>query len=181
MQPSCCRIAANRSLSNRTYLTVECDDCNSRLLRFLFRVTLAEFGPIEVRLRGLQYMNDDPSAVDVLYAKVESEPLQRIADQIMEYFIANGLIQRQYGHVKLHATLINSGFNRHHRASQGEEGEEKRPHHNRHHRDSFDATAIMREFGEFDFGATKVTEIHLSQRFSTACNGFYEATGLVKL
>ncbi|XP_065086622.1 activating signal cointegrator 1 complex subunit 1 [Ochlerotatus camptorhynchus] len=164
---------------DRTHAAQLLQDCRESIIE----LTLAEFGPIEVRLRGLQYMNDDPSAVDVLYAKVESEPLQRIADQIMEYFIANGLMQRQYGHVKLHATLINSVFNRHHRHShgEGEEGEERRPHHNRHHRDKFDATAILREFGEFDFGAQKVTEIHLSQRFSTACNGFYEATGLVKL
>ena len=27
--------------------------------------------PLVVRLRGLDYMNDDPSKVDILYAKVE--------------------------------------------------------------------------------------------------------------
>lgn len=128
-------------------------------------------------------MNDDPSSVDVLYAKVESEPLQRIADQLMEYFIANGLIKREYDHVKLHATLINSTFGRHHAHSSGEEGgdDKKHHHHKRHRREKFDATEILREFGDFDFGVQKVSEIHLSQRFSTACNGFYEATAMVKL
>lgn len=180
MQLNFYRTVANRSLSKRTYLPCVLTIANHN---FICRLTLAEFGPIEVRLRGLQYMNDDPSAVDVLYAKVESEPLQRIADQIMEYFIANGLARRQSSHVKLHATLINSKFNQHHRNShgEGEESEESRPHNNRHGRKTFDATAIMREFGEFDFGVQAVTEIHLSQRLSTACNGFYEATALVKL
>ncbi|XP_029733477.2 activating signal cointegrator 1 complex subunit 1 [Aedes albopictus] len=155
-------------------------DCRESIIK----ITLAEFGPIEVHLRGLAYMNDDPSSVDVLYAKVESEPLQRIADQLMEYFIANGLIKREYDHVKLHATLINSTFGRHKAHSSGDEagGDDKKHHrHQRHRRERFDATEILREFGDFDFGVQTVTEIHLSQRFSTACNGFYEATGMIKL
>lgn len=143
--------------------------------------TLAEYGPLEVRVNGLAYMNDDPSSVDVLYAKVASEPLQRIADQLMEKFIAKGLVQRQHDRVKLHATLINSKFAQH---STGDEGSDDRKHHRNQrfqHRDRFDATEILRKFADFDFGVQKITEIHLSQRFSTACNGFYEATGMVKL
>lgn len=41
-------------------------------------------------MRGIEYMNDDPSEIDILYGKVESEPLQLIADQIVDYFIAKG-------------------------------------------------------------------------------------------
>lgn len=35
-------------------------------------------------------MNDDPSDVDVLYAKVYCEPLQEIADQMIRVFVKNG-------------------------------------------------------------------------------------------
>ena len=34
------------------------------------RPLLEEGGPLEGRVHGLEYMNDDPGAVDVLYAKV---------------------------------------------------------------------------------------------------------------
>lgn len=90
-------------------------DCNESFIKS----TIAEYGPIEVRVNSLAYMNDDPTSVDVLYAKVVSEPLQRIADQLMEYFVAKGLVQRQYDHVKLHATLINSKFAQHRTAEEG--------------------------------------------------------------
>ncbi|EDS29240.1 conserved hypothetical protein [Culex quinquefasciatus] len=135
---------------------------------------LEEYGPIEIRLAGLEYMNDDPHAVDVLYAKVESDVLQQVADRTMEYFVANGLMQRKYDRVKLHATLINSLFR-----GNGEivGGDEER----RGGRATFDAVTILREFGHFEFGMQRVSEIHLSQRYSTACDGFYEATGLIKL
>lgn len=36
-------------------------------------------------------MNDDPSDVDVLYAKVDCEPLQEIADQTIRLFIKHGI------------------------------------------------------------------------------------------
>ncbi|XP_055531299.1 activating signal cointegrator 1 complex subunit 1 [Wyeomyia smithii] len=137
---------------------------------------LASYGSIEIRLRGLEYMNDDPHAVDVLYAKVESEPLQQIADQLMLRFIASGFVQEKYDRVKLHVTLINSLF-RDGIAVDGSE-EQQQP---RNSRVTFDATTILREFGHYDFGSQRVTDIHLSQRYSTACDGYYEATGFIKL
>lgn len=45
-----------------------------------------------MKLRGLEIMNDDPSSVNVLYAKVESEALQKIADGIYKQFIKSGKI-----------------------------------------------------------------------------------------
>lgn len=137
---------------------------------------LANYGSIEIRIRGLEFMNDDPHAVDVLYAKVESEALQQIADQLMQRFISSGLVQRKYDRVKLHITLINSLF-RDNTSGAMAAGEEEP----RSSRVTFDATTILREFGHYDFGSQKVTDIHLSQRYSTACDGYYEATGQIKL
>lgn len=56
---------------------------------FLFcSPVLKENGPIELKMVGVEYMNDDPSEVDVLYGKVNCDPLQQIADDITEYFIS---------------------------------------------------------------------------------------------
>ncbi|XP_058053581.1 activating signal cointegrator 1 complex subunit 1 [Anopheles bellator] len=146
-------------------------DCQETILRPL----LKENGPMEIHVRGLEYMNDDPHAVDVLYAKVEGATLQEAADQMYEYFIAKGLMQRKYDHVKLHATLINSLFRGH-----NTEGSETREAERR--RISFDASEILRLYGDYDFGRTVVSEIHLSQRFTTSsCTGFYESSAVIKL
>ncbi|XP_053674230.1 activating signal cointegrator 1 complex subunit 1 [Anopheles nili] len=157
----------NEDRANAAQLLLDCQDS-------IIGPTLKEYGPLELRVRGLEYMNDDPHAVDVLYAKIESPALQRIADQIYECFISKGLMQRKYDHVKLHATLINSLF-RGTRADAIDEQEAEKK------RITFDASEILRKYGEFDFGSTVVDAIHLSQRFSTSCTGYYEATAFIKL
>ncbi|XP_055631759.1 activating signal cointegrator 1 complex subunit 1 [Toxorhynchites rutilus septentrionalis] len=159
----------NEDRSHAAQLLQECRET-------IIEPILADFGAVEIRVRGLEYMNDDPHAVDVLYANVESEALQQIADQMMEYFVANGLMQRKHDRVKLHVTLMNSLFRDSGDGSSGGESDGKRGT-----RVTFDATAILREFGHYNFGTQKVSEIHLSQRYSTACDGFYEATGMVKI
>lgn len=66
-------------------------------------------------------MNDDPTQIDVLYAKVKlvsegvpEDALQSLVDGIVERFHAAGIMDKEWEHVKLHATLINSK-----RGSQG--------------------------------------------------------------
>ncbi|XP_052893024.1 activating signal cointegrator 1 complex subunit 1 [Anopheles moucheti] len=145
-------------------------DCQESIISPIFK----ENGSLEIRIRGLEYMNDDPHSVDVLYAKIESPVLQTAANQIYEYFLSKGLMQRKYEQVKLHTTLINSLF----RASQTEVVNEKEAERKRI---TFDASEILRLYGEFDFGSLVLNEIHLSQRFSTSCTGYYEATAVMKL
>lgn len=41
---------------------------------------------LEVLVSGLDYMNDDPSEVNVLYAKVKSPEIQMLADKIQTFF-----------------------------------------------------------------------------------------------
>lgn len=57
-------------------------------------------------------MNDDPEQVDVLYGKCidKSDRLQAISDLVVDELEAEGLLDRQYSKVKLHATLMNSLF-----------------------------------------------------------------------
>lgn len=125
-------------------------------------------------------MNDDPSAVDVLYGKIVSEELQQISNGIAEYFASRGFIQLRNDHVKLHVTLINSRFGDQDDAVEKDEVQDQRDA-NRNQRKTFDASKILKKYKDFHFGSLNVSEIHLSQRYSKATNGYYEATGVLKL
>ncbi|XP_014662782.1 PREDICTED: activating signal cointegrator 1 complex subunit 1-like [Priapulus caudatus] len=131
--------------------------------------------PLAVTLRGVEYMNDDPSAVDVLYARVEdaSGRLQSLADGLVSSFADAGLTQRQreHEHVKLHVTVMNTIFRRDAEAEVTEGNA----------RESFDARRLMQEFVDYEFGELVITELHISQRYTTASDGYYEATAVVPL
>lgn len=137
-------------------------------------------GKLEVKLAGLDYMNDDPSAVDVLYGKIVSEELQQISNGIAEYFSSRGFLQLRSENVKLHVTLMNSRFSDHDDAIEKDEAVDPRDP-NRQQRKTFDASKILSKYKNFYFGTMKISEIHLSQRYSKASNGYYEATGILKL
>lgn len=47
---------------------------------------------LDVLIIGLDYMNDDPSEVNVLYAKVQNSELQNLADKIQTFFYDCGKI-----------------------------------------------------------------------------------------
>ncbi|CRL03633.1 CLUMA_CG016289, isoform A [Clunio marinus] len=137
---------------------------------------------LNVQLAGLDYMNDDPSAVNVLYGKVSNDSLQAIANGLASYFADRGLIQLKQDNVKMHVTLINSKF------ANNDDAVENNDHHsagqknnNQFTRKTFDASQILKKYKDYYFGSLKVEEIHLSQRFSQASNGFYEATSVLKL
>ncbi|XP_048167753.1 activating signal cointegrator 1 complex subunit 1 isoform X1 [Corvus hawaiiensis] len=70
--------------------------------------------PLTVEVAGVEYMNDDPAMTDVLYAKVRmkdgSDRLQMVADQLVERFVASGLMRKEWDRVKLHATVMNTLF-----------------------------------------------------------------------
>lgn len=109
-----------------------------------------------VRLQGLEIMNDDPGAVDVLYVKVNEVGDKRlipVCDYLLKLFFEAGLTSSQDRGIKLHATLINT---RHRRAS-GEPGQ-------REARRTFDATELLQKYGNVDFGQHRLNGIHLSER-----------------
>lgn len=137
-------------------------------------------GALKVQMTGLDYMNDDPSSVDVLYAKVASEDLQVIANEVAQYFASRGFIQLQNDNVKLHVTLINSRFGDSDDAVEKNDSQEQRDG-NRNQRNTFDASKILKKYKDFHFGTLTVSEIHLSQRYSKSSNGYYESTSVLKL
>lgn len=126
---------------------------------------------LKLKLEGLEIMNDDPTDVDVLYGKVKVDipkfntTFQKMADQIVDTLSKKGLIRKQYENVKLHVTLMNSLFRK------KMSGEALREYSRR---EPFDASYILEKYRNFHFGETNLDLVHLSIRFTTGKNGFYD-------
>jgi activating signal cointegrator complex subunit 1 len=106
--------------------------------------------PTTVKVHGVECMNDDPTEVNVLYAKVtfidESSRLQNLVDWMVDQFTSAGLMQQQVssmqredGDVKLHVTLMNTKFQKKQQSLEIESNERQRSVL----RESFDATQIL--------------------------------------
>jgi activating signal cointegrator complex subunit 1 len=149
--------------------------------------------PLELEVQGLEYMNDDPDKVDVLYAKVApvdgSQMLQNLAEKLVDTFVSAGLMKREYNRVKLHITVINSIKRNKMETAQGKGVEtslrkEAAPmqwHRPRDRRESFRASRIMEFFGDFSFGTHRLDSIHVSQRNFTGQDGYYAPAGIIRL
>lgn len=117
---------------------------------------------IEVSIQGLHTF--DPENLDkcrVVYAKVDSPVLQEIGNEILDFFVKEGLSFYEHGNttIKMHMTVIKSS------------GREK-----------FDATKIFKELSEMNFGRLIAQEMHLSQMKSQdPATGYYKATKIVAL
>lgn len=137
-----------------------------------------------MRIRGLEYMNDDPGDVDVLYAKIEPvqyednnepNPVQVIADKLLTRFVDSGLSKRQFDRVKLHATIMHSLLRQETSGPDVKRTEEEKS------RKSFDARGILQHHGDFDFGTYQLNEVHLSLRYSSGPDGYYKCVAKVNL
>lgn len=144
--------------------------------------TILRNEPMIADIRGLEYMNDDPGAVDVLYAKVSlsdgSNRLQVFSDKLVERFVCAGLMRREHDRVKLHITVMNSLMRR-------DPSDTILPQTNRHgaikERESFDATNVLRLFGDFYFGEHHLDTLHISQRYSASPNDYYASAAKISL
>lgn len=135
---------------------------------------LLKRNPIKMRMRGLEYMNDDPTAVNVLYGKVIStdnkNTLQKVADAVFKRFDKTGLMKESYDKVKLHVTLMNTRFLPAEPSSSG-----RGPGYQENKSNTFDATPILKMFGDYNFGEFVINDLHISQRYSVDENGYYKA------
>ncbi|KAJ8013563.1 hypothetical protein DPEC_G00031060 [Dallia pectoralis] len=131
--------------------------------------------PLLLDVTGIEYMNDDPSMVDILYAKVQvkdgSDSLQAIADRLLDHFVSTGLMVREWDRVKLHGTVMNTLFRKD--ASADTSGRRT----NMKERRAFDARNILKRFGSYHFGELELNAVQISQRYSTDCAGFYTSVG----
>ncbi|VVC26391.1 Protein kinase A anchor protein, nuclear localisation signal domain,Activating signal cointegrator [Cinara cedri] len=129
---------------------------------------------LDVLVSGLDYMNDDPSEVKVLYAKVTNPEIQVLADKIQTFFQDCDLVKpARNDHVKLHVTLMNSRFSQ--QANIVDENVDNRSHF------TFDAKKIVEIFDNYIFGMVHLTEIHLSQRHTIDSNGYYKSSFVIQL
>ncbi|CAJ1080289.1 activating signal cointegrator 1 complex subunit 1 [Xyrichtys novacula] len=142
---------------------------------------ITEGKPLPLEVMGIEYMNDDPAMVDVLYAKVkskdESNKLQVIADRLVEHFVSVGLMIREWDRVKLHGTVMNTLFRRD--STVEDVGGTGRQTVNE--REAFDARNILKKFGTYHFGDFELNTVLLSQRYSSDCTGYYSSAGSINL
>ncbi|NXT81070.1 ASCC1 protein, partial [Zapornia atra] len=135
--------------------------------------------PLTVEVAGVEYMNDDPAMTDVLYAKVHmkdgSDRLQAIADQLVERFVASGLMLKEWDRVKLHATVMNTLFRKD--PSAEEQSTTMAGKSSFKERESFNAQNILKLFENFYFGEVRLDTVRLSQRFSSDASGYYATSG----
>lgn len=78
----------------------------------------------------------------------------------------SGLLTGNFDNVKLHITLMNSRY------GVTEDDEEAK-------RKAFDASNILNEYSDFEFGETVVNNIHLSQIATKGPDGYYQPTTVV--
>lgn len=113
---------------------------------------------LNIEIKDLEIMNDDPGEVDVVYAKVnDCDELQKLADGIVSKFTETGLMPRQFDRVKLHMTVLNTIFRKEDSDFQEEKSEQQQ-------RETLDARSLLKHYGDFHFGSMDLKEIHLSQR-----------------
>ncbi|CAM2117545.1 activating signal cointegrator 1 complex subunit 1 isoform X1 [Caretta caretta] len=134
---------------------------------------------LTVEVAGIEYMNDDPAMIDVLYAKVHmkdgSDKLQLIADRLMEQFVTSGLMMKEWDRVKLHATIMNTLFRKD--PNVEEKNNATTGKSSLKERETFDGRNILKIFENFYFGELQLNSVHLSQRFSTDSSGYYATSG----
>ncbi|XP_043375360.1 activating signal cointegrator 1 complex subunit 1 isoform X2 [Dermochelys coriacea] len=134
---------------------------------------------LTVEVAGIEYMNDDPAMIDVLYAKVHmkdgSDKLQLIADRLMEQFVTSGLMMKEWDRVKLHATIMNTLFRKD--PNVEEKNNAATGKSSLKERETFDGRNILKIFENFYFGELQLNSVHLSQRFSTDSSGYYATSG----
>ncbi|XP_030256513.1 activating signal cointegrator 1 complex subunit 1 [Sparus aurata] len=140
---------------------------------------LTEGKPLPLEVKGIEYMNDDPAMVDVLYAKVNmkdgSDKLQVIADRLVEHFVSAGLMVREWDRVKLHGTVMNTLFRKDSTVEDtGSQGRQPMSE-----REAFDARNILKIFRAHRFGEFELNTVLLSQRYSSDCTGYYSSAGSI--
>ncbi|KAJ4459806.1 putative activating signal cointegrator 1 complex subunit 1 [Paratrimastix pyriformis] len=127
------------------------------------RMNVMQGDPLALHIKGLEYMNDDPSAVDVLYLNVTEEHqardhINRLAAHLKRAFQDAGLYVEEdpdnylRGDLKIHATLINTRYRR------VEPGQPRGP------RVPVDCRQILADLAACDLGTHICPEVHLSQR-----------------
>ncbi|XP_014610142.1 PREDICTED: uncharacterized protein LOC106790018 isoform X5 [Polistes canadensis] len=136
---------------------------------------IEKHGLFTIEIKGVDCMNDDPSAVKILYGIVftENDALQELSNRIVDYFAEKKLMPKRTKDVKLHATFMNISYRRNNKNFTIVRDMYK----------LFDGTQIINEYKDTLFGKTVLKEIHLSRLIRSTPNhmNYYEAEGKITL
>ncbi|CAB3384657.1 Hypothetical predicted protein [Cloeon dipterum] len=134
------------------------EDCVSQNLR-------DKHGKLKLRLKGVEIMNDDPTAARVLYGDVVKDDahdeLQQQIRQLLCRLNLAGLLKQDKQHansdsVKLHMTIANSTFAEKIAGVSADRGA-------KNVNMTFDATDALRKFGDYDFGEQLVNALAICE------------------
>nr|XP_047130286.1 activating signal cointegrator 1 complex subunit 1 [Hydra vulgaris] len=134
-----------------------------------------------IHLKGLEYMNDDPSEVDVLYAKVEdsTKRIQNFVDELVKTLSSFPCVRKEKESVKLHATLMNTIFRLD--DTNNCTNFDKPNKCGKKQRVTFDARDIFESFEDFDFARIPVNSIDINVRGRFESNGLYRKSAAISL
>ncbi|XP_043263400.1 activating signal cointegrator 1 complex subunit 1 [Colletes gigas] len=134
----------------------------------IIKPKIKQHGQIRIYMQGTDIMNDDPTEVNILFAKIidKDNALQEIVDEIRNHYFSIGLLRKENEKAKLHVTLMNSAFR-----IDKEAGYVRRQ--------QFDAQEILKVHENTFFGETTLKQIHISQLHTIGNNGYYQATAKI--
>ncbi|VDK77070.1 unnamed protein product [Onchocerca ochengi] len=121
--------------------------------------------PLEVEIKGLEIMNDDPTRVHVLYALTSSDELSDVVNTIAEAMSDTGFAPQQDS-VKIHLTLMNTRYMWEKKKKRGR----------------MDVTKLLEKYRDYEFGKVTITEVHISSlNGSVDESGYYSSVGTFEL
>lgn len=134
--------------------------------------------PLVLTASGVEIFADcKPTAVNVVFAKVISIPLQEIANQIARFFESCGLVKQERETTALHVTLLNTYLYKIDEGGKEEDLQKTRDIK----RKTFDATSILEKHKDFHFGTVRVEQIHLCRLGTMTPDGNYESAGFLQI
>lgn len=119
--------------------------CIDKLFQNEIREMLKQEHQIPVHFDGLDFFGSGPSKANVIYAKIVSDRLQKIANVIDDSLFETGLAEkRRTKDVKLHLTLINT--------KNAKKGFKNR---------KINATALLKKYANFKFDSVMANEVRI--------------------
>uniref|UniRef100_A0A0N5A1W4 KH domain-containing protein n=1 Tax=Parastrongyloides trichosuri TaxID=131310 RepID=A0A0N5A1W4_PARTI len=111
----------------------------------------------KIKIKDLCVMNEDPKNANVLYGNVSCPVLQNISEEINNVLKETRFCTDTKEDLNLHLTLLNSTF------LKKRDGKIR----------TFDATKIIQQLNDFDFGDIEISKVTLHQRFANNEDGSY--------
>ena len=134
-----------------------------------------------LQIKAIDIMNDNPRRTNVLYAKIENDNLQNLANHIANVMASNEFLysgdkfanesDQQQQQVKLHLTLMNSSYLR-----RGFNKKRRKPMMR-----YFDSTEILNNYGDYFFSEIDWPPIQLNELHRTNQFGYYNVLESIQI